>query len=404
MDLVQGVYSHKTTAATRYKKLQELISQKYSFFAFQKNKSGDWAIYAANKPGGMYWQGLARHLKMQDNAVCLQRTESGFYGFALKNGLLEDEWITSTLVEYQIAQAYLNSQVHKSPVKYDVYLCDFDSNDSDGLVVNFDLPDSLVVNRVTLDDFDFSKFAKLKLISPKELRKKQSNPIEVALLGLIFIVISGFCAWLSWSLIQPKDVVTVEKKQTDPYEGLKKTLTDSGINVKGRMVQLYLNMKQISEIKGWKATTIEMVGNSTSITIERTWGDWSVLKEQAKKLGYDILMLGGKYQLIQEVRVNAVMENARTVPKISGTISYLKDGIAYYWPQKIAIREEAGITNNAWKQTKAILTCQGVHPGDMDNMASLINGWPITFEKATFIVADDGSLNGEVVLQVLGGA
>lgn len=403
-ELIQGISAYRVAAEQRSSKVHELVSKQFTHFSYHKSKTGVWAVYAAHKPGSMYWQAIASYFKVGENAIFLRLTEDGFYGFVTKDGLLEDEWTESTLVEFQIAQAYLSSQNNQTSHKYLVYVCDFDRADKHELSIQFVLPDTGKITYLSLREDEIPQSSKLKLLTPKELRKQKSNPIQLALLSLLFICVCGGSVWAAFSFMKPKVSVTKQEASVDPYIGFKKTLTETGVNIKGRMVQLYFNYKQISEIKGWRATNIDMQGNNTAITVERTWGDYSVLKDQAKSLGYDVLMLGGKYQLVQVVQANAVMNDPSSVPPISVTISYLKDSVAYYWPQKMLVHEEAGVTNNAWKQARVVLSCQGVYTQDLDNLASLINGWPVTFEKATFTVGENGVLNGELVMQILSGA
>lgn len=403
-ELVQGISAYRVSAEQRTAKIHELVAKQFTHFSYHKSKTGVWAVYASHKSGNMYWQSVASHFKVGENAIFLRLTEDGFYGFVIKDGLLEEEWTASTLLDHQIAQAYLSSQNKEASHKFTIYLCDFEQSDELALSVQFVLPDVGKISYVSLRGDETLRLAKLKLLTPKELRKQKTNPFELAMLAILFACICGGSVWAAISLMKPKDIVSKQEKSVDPYAGLKKTLTETGINIKGRMVQLYFNYKQISEIKGWRATSIDMQGNNTAITMERTWGDYAVLKDQAKSLGYDVLMLGGKYQLVQVVQANAVLDDPSKTPPISGTISYLKDSVAYYWPQKLLVREEAGVTNNAWKQVRVVLSCQGIYTQDLDNLASILNGWPVTFEKATFAVGENGVLNGELVIQILSGA
>jgi hypothetical protein len=131
MKLIQGVEAHRAkTAKQKDIKLREL-SRSYTHFVVHKNKGGSWGVYACSEPGLLMWHGIYSHLKMPNDAIYLQRTEFGFYGFAIRDGLLENEWVNSEVIDFQTAQSYINSQAHEASQRFAIYLCGFDGHSDD---------------------------------------------------------------------------------------------------------------------------------------------------------------------------------------------------------------------------------------------------------------------------------
>lgn len=393
--------------AVRVKQVHEHRGRGLTHFAFVKGKrNAEWksVLYCAPGNGVMLWDAVTNYLKLPSDCVFIQMRSDGFYGFVLKGGRLVEEWCSSTTLEYQLAQNYLLSQAHSAANRYAVVLADFkDASDFSDIAVEFTIPAEVTPRHVTLGNKDLTRYAKIRLQTDTEATKRKQNNIVLA--GIIVAIMSPVCAaiYTIYGFMHPPVAAKKVEKSLDPYIGLKKTLTSSGINIKARMVQLFLNLKQMEEIKGWKATSIEIQGTQTVITLERTWGSSASLKETAKGMGYELTMLGGRYQFAQVMPANAVMHEPLLV-STTGTIAYLKDGIAYFWAQKMAAKEDAPITNNAWKQVPVTIQCRNLYAADLDSLGSLMNGWPVTFDRASFTIDDKGQLNGQMTIQVLGGA
>lgn len=393
--------------ALRVKHVHENRGRGFTHFAFVKGKRNSaWksVLYCAPGSGVMLWDAVANYFKLPSNCVFIQMHSEGFYGFVLKGGRLVEEWCSSTTLEYQLAQNYLLSQANSAAERYAVVLADFkDPNECDDIAVEFSIPEVVKPRHVTLGNKDLTRYAKIRLQTDTEATKRKQNDIVLA--GIIVAILSPVCAavYTIYGFMHPPVAAKKVEKSQDQYLGLKKTLTTSGINIKARMVQVYFNMKQMEEIKGWKAVSIEIQGTQTVITLERTWGSSASLKETAKGMGYELTMLGGRYQLAQIMPANAVMHEP-LLTSTTGTIAYLKDGIAYFWSQKMAAKEDAPITNNAWKQVPVTIQCRNMYAADLDSFGSLMNGWPVTFDRASFTIDDRGRLNGQMTIQVLGGA
>jgi len=399
MKLIQGVLAFKAkTAKVKDAKLREL-SKTFSHFAVQKSRTGAWGIYAINEPGVLIWQGIYASLKMPSDALFLQRTEFGFYGFVVKDGLLEEEWVNSSLIDVQTAQAYVTSQGQAAAHRYAIYMCGF-VEDADAIAVSFDIPDGVTVKNISLNQKAIERSAKLQAKLLRDIRQQSSSIVENIVMGLMAATVIGGGLWF-YHHTENSDEEKAKKVAANPYEGLIKTLTQSGVNVKARLVQLYLNMENIRKLNGWKATAIVMESNRTIILLERDFGSWATLRDQAKKMGFQLTMLGGKYQLLQQVPVNVVMGEATNVP-ITGTVAYIKDALAYYWPEQMELQEKTRVTNSNWLQVAVEIRCQNIYPADLDSLGSLINGWPASFDKLKLTIAPNGSLSGTVTMQIIG--
>jgi hypothetical protein len=255
------------------------------------------------------------------------------------------------------------------------------------------------VNTVASDARAIEKYSRLQSRPLRDIRKQSNTVGEIAVMTAMVIFVIGGC----WGVYEytKEDEVETQKVAANPYEGLVKTLTETGINVKARMVQLYLNLEAVEKLNGWNATAIEMEGNNTVIALERNYGSWATLREQAKDLKFSLSMLGGDYQLSQKVPVNMVMAEATSVP-INGTIAYLRDAMAHYWPEQMELQEKARVTNSKWKQVTVEIRCQGVYREDLDSLGSLVNGWPASFDSLKLALTPSGVLNGVITLQIVG--
>lgn len=402
--LATGV--HVFTADTnrvRDVRLRELSSQ-YTHFSIQKKEGGGWVIYAAKEGGGMRWQGIKNSLPLPDNSMFLQITEEGIYGFVLQGGRLIEEWATSSTMEFQSITQYLFSlKVQAEDGKPDtaLYLANFNSEALDLLPVELEITDAMQPKHVQLDEKRILRTAKLQLRTPLEVKRRGSRLRDTAVFVGCICLLAAAGSWYWTEFVRQPEVKKVEKKKVDPYAGLRATLTSSGINVKARLVQFYLNMKELRGLNGWRVKDILLQGNTTLYGLERSWGDWDTLKAQVQNKDYLITTLKGQYQLSQRVRTNVVMAEPVGI-KTTDVIRYLNDGVAYYWPKKMQITEKTNVTNDAWNQVSITVSLRDVYPADLDNMASLINGWPVTFDQLRATVDEAGALNGEMTLQIVG--
>lgn len=403
--LAQGV--HVFTAEThrlRDMRLRELNGQ-YSHFAVQKREDGGWVIYAAKTGGGMRWQGIQNSLNLPANSMFLQITDEGIYGFILQSGRLVEEWASSSTLEFQSITQYLlslNLSAEAGQAAMALYLVNFNSEAVDMLPVELEITDAMQPKHIILDEKKIQRGAKLQLRTVAENKRRRSRLRDTAVMcvGLGVLLAGGYGYWVAF-IQKPEVKAVAAKKAEDPYAGLRSTLTTTGVNVKARMVQFYLNMRELRKLNGWRVKEILLQGDTTLYGLERSWGDWDTLKTQVQNKDYLITSLKGEYQLSQRVRTNSVMADPVGV-KTADTIRYINDGVAYYWPEKMTVSEKTQVTNDAWNQVSLSVSLRDVYPADLDNMASLLNGWPITFDKLRATVDDSGAINGELTLQVIG--
>lgn len=405
-ELTRGIDVYSASSLKeRDRRLREFTGQ-YSHFAVQKNGRNAWIIYAARQGGYMRWQGIKQSLGLADNSIFLELTVDGLYGFVLHNGVLQEEWARSSTVEFQTIGHYLSAMQMQAEEEGEpgqtLYLANFEPALLDLLPVQLEITEAMRPVTVTLNQKRIEKLAKLRLMTIAEIKKNRSRLSDSLVIAGAVIAMSGAAYWvLSSNDTPPTEVKKPVKRQESPYLGLQRTLTASGVNVKARMVQLYLNLHDLKGLNGWDITEVVLEPDSNSYGLERTWGTWESLKSQVQPKDFFITSFSGKYMISQHVRTNAVMAEAVGI-KTSDCIRYINDGIAYFWQDKMAIRETTPTSNNAWVEVPLDITFKDAYPADLDNLGSLINGWPVTFTGLKATVNQDGALSGVLSLKVVG--
>jgi len=240
-------------------------------------------------------------------------------------------------------------------------------------------------------------FIRLKLTKNIHLPKiNNSNKMYIAA-GFIALFLIGYLF-----LGEEKEVVKEIKTLESPFKVLNNILTRSGVSVKGRMIQTFVNLNVINEIEseGWVLESMKLKSDSTLITLKHDGGSFERLISVANANNFLVKKSGDK-QILATNTINAGIMNIPTLIPLDQTLTYIEQGIANWLPSVSLEADNSRLYNQKWKETFLILKYKNWGVNDFDTLGSITNGHPISFDNGIVNRNVDG-YNGVITLIIYG--
>ncbi|GIC77214.1 hypothetical protein [Moritella sp. F3] len=249
--------------------------------------------------------------------------------------------------------------------------------------------------QLPIDDNDTTR---LQLTQNAPLPKIINSNKQYIAGGLIALLIVG-----SFFLgDKEKEEVKVIKVPESPFKVLNKILTRSGVSVKGRMIQTYVNLNVINEIEaeGWSLESVKLNSDSTHITLKHDGGSYERLISVANKNNF-LVKKSGDRQILATNTINAVIMRRPTLIPLDQTLTYIEQGISNWLPSVSVEADNSRLSNQKWKETFLLLKYKNWGVNDFDTLGSITNGHPISFDNGTINHNEDG-YNGVITLIIYG--
>lgn len=222
------------------------------------------------------------------------------------------------------------------------------------------------------------------------------GPVGVILCVLVAVVINR----------TSKPPIIERTQIVDPYAPMVRVLTETGINVKIKIVQLYEDLNRIKALQHWALASLN--GDVSTNVIRLKSIDNRALTEQVKQFARQY-----QYTFTQDTEGIILIRKVGHIPlmktpyrmNINGQQRYLEHALMHFFSDSLLNIENAKtVSNGLWNETKLILSFSRMNIDDLDTIGTIINGHPASFESIEIIplTTDSRYLEGKMVINLIG--
>lgn len=230
----------------------------------------------------------------------------------------------------------------------------------------------------------------LRLQEKPKLPTLISHVIAGTVLLILIAVIIGLIALKEQDRVEKKAVV-------DEFKSFRESLLNRG-SAKAMAVQLYRDIAFTQMVPGWKAVNINVEGESVSIDFKKDGAaNFNDMLDMAAKTGRTVASLGQDKVTITSEHIPVPTLSEAIVLPLEELQAYLLLPFDEWAPApetQIAFGTVA--EKNGYNEIPLDITVETYFGDDIDTLGTLLNGLPISFERASFRLSDSGELSGKV--------
>lgn len=200
------------------------------------------------------------------------------------------------------------------------------------------------------------------------------------------------------ALVALKEQDRVEKKAVvDEFKAFRESLINRGA-AKAMAVQLYRDIAFTQMVPGWKAEGIIVKGESVSIEFVKDGAaSFNDIIDMATKTGRTVASLGQEKIVISSQHTPVPTLSEAIVLPLEDLQAYLLRPFDEWAPAPETLISFGKETErNGYNEIPLDITVDRYYGDDIDTLGTLLNGLPITFERANFRLNESGELSGKV--------
>lgn len=217
---------------------------------------------------------------------------------------------------------------------------------------------------------------------------------------ILFVFIAVLCLGF-YALEQTEVEELPPPKVVDEWKNYRSLLTQSGVNVRVRMLAIYNDIEVVNKINGFSVTKVVADETITKLTLQRAGGDLQALRQFAEVNNYFFEKKSDEYVLSSVSKKVPIMDEAYRIP-ISSEESFHSEFIEDLYSDQVKVTFERPVSQGQWIEKTVRHEFEAFTKFDLDTLSIMMNPHPFSFKTLILEKRNDGFYKGTLLSVLIG--